>query len=338
MIVRVTVTGGAGYLGSVLCRELVGRGHEVLAVDSLLYGGGSLSNLEREPRFRLLVADLRDHAVCERAVRWADVVVHLAAIVGDPAGDIDPDLTIDTNLHSTHSLAHLCRHNKRKLVYASTCSVYGSAPGRLVSEGHGTEGPVSLYGRTKLHAEREIQDAGPPGYAILRMGTLFGDSPRRRFDLVANLFMAKAILGETLRVQGGAQYRPFLHVADAADAYADAIEQDWGGVLNIASHNIRIDELAQEVSASVAPPVRVVFDLSATDPRDYRVDSQRARRLGFSPFRTFEDAVWELQRPEARDAVKRYAEAEFSNVRSLEVEYVGTAAAASRTTRMEASV
>lgn len=149
--------------------------------------------------------------------------------------------------------------------------------------------------------------------------------------------MAKAILRETLQVQGGAQSRPFLHVLDAADAYADAIEMEWTGVINIASHNIRIDELAQEISESVSPPAPVVFDVGAGDPRDYRVDSQKARRLGFSPFRTIEGAVSEFGRGEARRAVERYLDPEFSNVRMLEARPVPPAYPLVKAGEMEAS-
>jgi CBS domain-containing protein len=192
---RVLVVGGAGFLGSVLTQKLLGRGFKVRVLDSFLYGRKSLDPLTGDENLEIVEGDLRNIHTCVSSLADVDAVVLLAAIVGDPASKVRPTETIETNVLAAQALASACKlHHINRFLYASTCSVYGIGADLLDEEAPLI--PVSLYARTKIESEKIILGIGDEYFSptILRMGTLYGYSPRMRFDLVVNTWIGRQIL------------------------------------------------------------------------------------------------------------------------------------------------
>jgi len=281
---KILVTGGAGYLGNVLVRKLLKANHEVMVVDIGTFGYGALEGVP----VQIVKGDIRNINNLENV----DIVMHLASIVGDAACDLDMNGTIDINLKATGNLAKLCKKFDKKLIYASTCSVYGENPGKMSTENDETVTPISLYGQTKLKSEKLIKDSGCE-YIIMRLGTLYGLSHRMRFDLVINLFAAKAIVGEKLTVFGGEQWRPFCHIDDASNAFVQAINWKSGSVFNIANGNFKIIDIAKEISDNTNSGYEVSRDIE--DRRDYIVSIKKIMESGWKPRKTIRDAVVEIQ-------------------------------------------
>lgn len=294
---RVLIVGGAGYLGSVLTARLLGHGYTVRILDSFLYGRRSLEQLPETPALEVIEGDLRNIHTCVSALDGVHAVVLLAAIVGDPASKIRPRETIETNVIAAQALAAACKHQCiTRFLYASTCSVYGLG-GSLLDEGAELQ-PVSLYARTKIASERAILSMGDEYFAptILRMGTLYGFSPRMRFDLVVNTMTMHAFKERRIRVFGGKQWRPLVSVQDAAAAFERCVEADvacvGNQVFNIGSdaQNYQIDQIAQTIAVTLGG-IDVQHDEKSLDVRDYRVSFQKVRaRLGFCPKETVEGA------------------------------------------------
>ncbi len=301
MSATVVVTGGAGYLGSHVVRTLLERGHTVRVLDALLFDSG-LADVAAHPRLQLVNGDVRDLVSLIRVCRGADAVLHLAAIVGDAACRVDPEVTWSVNVESTKLVIDVCRRYAiPRLVLASTCSVYGASDDLLLNEGS-LRRPVSLYAETRIAAEEICirADGDGPSVTCLRLATLYGTSPRMRFDLVVNIMAARAVREGRVPLFGGAQWRPLVHVADAAEAFAlmvDApIEIVGGQVFNVGSEdqNFRVADLARRVAAPFGARVEQ-HPPSLDDLRNYRVSFEKIRHhLGFRPARTVEDACAEV--------------------------------------------
>ncbi len=285
----VTVTGGAGYVGSVVVRALLERGHAVRVLDNFLYRDDTLQELPSGAGLEIVRGDVCRPADLDAALAGAAGVLHLAGLVGDPACALDPEWTRAVNQESSHAVAEACRrHAVPHLVFASTCSVYGAAGEAWLTEDSPTA-PVSLYAETNLRAEeilrRELSGSGT-ALSILRFATIYGVSPRMRFDLVVNLLTARAATGGGLEVHGGDQWRPQVHVEDVARALLASLERRNGAtrVWNVGAdeQNYRVREIAERVArAFPGTPVEVT---EVRDPRSYRVSFARiAQELGFRP-------------------------------------------------------
>ena len=319
---KVAVTGGAGYLGSILCRKLL-ENHHVVVLDNILYGIDPISSLLSNPKFTLIEGDIRDMRSLTKALKGADAVIHLASIVGDQSSDLDKNSAIEINYLATKVLLDLCDLYKiKKFLYASTCSVYGESPKYHMSE-NGFVGvteqlqlpkPVSLYGETKLKSEEVIKDSNIP-YIILRMGTLFGLSPRMRFDLAINLFIAKAIKKEKIMVFGGDQHRPFLHVQDAADAFVTFLDKDEKGIFNISLDNYKIIKVAKIISDYFKSELELSQKI--IDRRDYKVLTKKIRNIGFEPKQTIKDAIIEIENSFRQGSIVDYNLSQYSNYKAL---------------------
>jgi nucleoside-diphosphate-sugar epimerase len=319
-IQTVLIIGGAGYIGSVLARTLLNRGYRVRVLDSLIYGDASLSTLVGQKNFELRRGDGRDLSNLVAAAHGADAIVHLAAIVGDPACELDHDLTLEINLLATRTTKEVATAlGVKRLVFASTCSVYGAATEQV--DETSTAKPVSLYGRTKLLSERLLLAPDPSGLAttVLRFATIYGLSPRPRFDLVVNLFTAQAIADGTITVNGGEQWRPLLHVRDAARAIVSALEAPVETVdhqiFNVGSEseNFTIGQVGHTVARITGAEVAVREDV--TDPRSYKVSFEKIKRLlDFDATVTLEQGIQELSDALRSGTVKDYRRPEYSNV------------------------
>jgi nucleoside-diphosphate-sugar epimerase len=287
---RVLVVGGGGYLGSVLTRKLLNLGFRVRVLDSFIYGRRSLDSVANNPNIDIVEGDLRNIHTCVSALAETDAVVLLAAIVGDPASQIRPTETIETNVLAAQALASACKlHHINRFLYASTCSVYGVGGGLLDEEA--PLNPVSLYARTKIESEKIILSMGDDYFSptILRMGTLYGYSPRMRFDLVVNTMSMKSFTDKRIQVFGGKQWRPLIGVEDAAEVYVRCIEANLSDVgnqiFNVGSdnQNYQIDSVAEIIGQALGN-IPILRDKSNLDARDYRVSFAKLKqRLGFVP-------------------------------------------------------
>jgi nucleoside-diphosphate-sugar epimerase len=262
---NVLIVGGAGYIGGWLTDCIRDDGHEVRVFDVLLYEDQYLKDID------FVHGNVLDRPALAPQLEWADAVVWLAAMVGDGACALDADLTRAINVDSVRWLAE--RFDGR-IVFMSTCSVYGAQEGLLTEQS--TLNPLSLYAETKAEAEAAL--AGHDAI-IFRLGTIYGLSDtysRIRMDLVLNLLAVKAMLHGRISVFGGEQYRPLLHVRDVACAVVPTLFSEHGGIFNLESENVTIRQLAERI-ASFHPDVEVTFtDLPFEDLRNYRVSSEKA--------------------------------------------------------------
>jgi nucleoside-diphosphate-sugar epimerase len=306
---RVLVVGGAGYVGGWLVDEAAEAGHEVIVYDLLLYEDRFLKDVP------FMSGDVLDRERLAPALEWADTVVWLAALVGDPASALDPVLTKKINLDSVRWLADTF---DGRIVFPSTCSVYGAQDEEL-DETSPTDA-LSLYAETKLDAERVLLEKRPDSL-VLRLATLAGTGDtysRVRFDLVVNLLVARAKSIGQLQVFGGLQYRPLLHVRDVATAILPHLSDGPGGVYNLGCENTTILELAQRVVARVPDAEIQQVETPFQDTRNYRVSFRRAQEtLGFEPHFTIENAIDEVASLIDAGRVRDPTLAQFSNLDAL---------------------
>ena len=283
---KILITGGAGFLGSVLVPKLLKKKEYDLRIyDKLIFG----NNIE-EP-VTLIKEDINNIEAIGKAIQEVDTVIHLAAVVGDPACVQNIGKAFETNVLATKKIAELCAlWGIKKFIFTSSCSVYGAQPKKILKE-TSEPYPIDFYGQTKVAGENEILKS-IPNATILRLGTLFGYSPRMRFDLVVNSFVAKAIRKQPLTVYGGTQHRPLLHLLDASDAIQLALEKDLKGIFNITSGNVSILELANVIKHFI--PVKITITHEIVDKRDYMVSDKKIRKEGFKPKRMIEDGVIEI--------------------------------------------
>jgi nucleoside-diphosphate-sugar epimerase len=296
---RVLVTGGLGYLGSILCEHLLDAGFRVTALDNLMYGAGQqgLFHLCANPAFDFIKGDVRDEVVMRPALKEADVVVHLAGIVGAAACDRDPVLATTVNLDSVRLLNKL-RSPNQLVIFPNTNSGYGATSGQTFCTEDTPLEPISLYGRTKVQAERVLLDS--PNVVAFRLATVFGVSPRMRLDLLVNHFVHAAATDRYLVIFEKDFKRNFVHVRDVADCVLHSIANAprmAGRVYNLGldTANLSKAELALKVKQYV-PDFYVHFAPIGQDPdkRNYVVSSARLREAGFEARRSLDDGIREL--------------------------------------------
>jgi nucleoside-diphosphate-sugar epimerase len=286
---KILVTGGAGYLGSVLIPKLLVRGHEVRVVDIGYFGLSHLKQLQ--PRVELVRDDVRrlrnDQAFASELIRDCEAVIHLAAISNDPSAELHPELTDEVNFEATAKLAEECKRAGVRFVFSSSCSVYGEADGLLAETGEVK--PLTAYAISKVKCDELLQSMATSSWRpiSLRNGTLFGYSPRMRFDLVINVFSLHGVMRNKLTVFGdGLQWRPFLHVGDCARAFVHFAENGQNtkhSVVNISHENLRVIDLVA-VFRAINPRIEVEFlKTDNPDKRDYAVDNSRMKAEGFEP-------------------------------------------------------
>jgi nucleoside-diphosphate-sugar epimerase len=288
----ILVTGGAGYVGSVVVEELLGHGHRVRVLDSLAHGSvPSLLQVWGHDGFEFVRGDVRDESARAEALAGVGAVVHLAAIVGDPACSREPDLAREVNLEGTHALLDEAeRAGVERFVFASTCSNYGKmADSNQLATEELELRPVSLYAETKVAAELEVLGRSNNGLvtSCLRFATVYGASPRMRFDLTVNEFTRDMALAPELVVFGEQFWRPYIHVRDAARAVRTALEAPVeavrGEVFNVGEtrENYRKLDIV-ELLKERFPDATVSFVHRDEDPRDYRVSFEKVKEhLGF---------------------------------------------------------
>lgn len=289
---KVLVLGGAGYIGSVLCEYLESIGDEVIIMDNFIYER-SLKDL---PFKNFIIGDITNINDLLPAIEQADAIVNLAAISNDPASDLLPELTWKINYKANKLIAELCQATGKRIVYASSCSVYGFSENGEFTEAS-PMGPVTLYARTKMLSEKPYSDPTVDA-VILRFATVYGHSPKPRFDLVVNTMTGNSYFNKKIQVNGGSQWRPVVHVKDVAQAIANALHAKKlkHRVFNVGSNeqNYRISDLAKHIQKEL-PHVQIISKKESIDGRSYKVNFDRIKKeLGFKAKYTIADAVKEI--------------------------------------------
>ena len=321
---NILVTGGAGYIGSTLVPPLLAGGHRVRVLDSLLHGGESLLGVWSHPDFEFVCGDICDRAKLQAAVAGMDAVVHLAAVVGDPACSRKPDLARAVNLQASLALIEESqRAGVSRFLFASTCSNYGKMndTNKYVDEESELR-PVSLYAETKVAVEMALLESGCNGSwcpTPLRFATIFGVSPRMRFDLTVNEFTMEMLTKKHLKVFGEQFWRPYVHVRDAARAIqlvlSSPAERVAGRVFNVGATDQNFQK--QQLIEMICPHARdavVEFVHKAEDPRDYRVSFARiADRLGFEITRTVAQGIQEVAHLVRSNVIGNFDDGRYRN-------------------------
>jgi nucleoside-diphosphate-sugar epimerase len=325
---KVVVTGSEGYIGSVLTKQLVEMGHEVVGIDCQYFPDNLNCGITSgSARLQQVRKDIRD--IHEEDIRGAEAVVHLAALSNDPMGDLNPEWTMEINHHATMRLANLARKvGITTFIFSSSCSVYGAREGEILGE-DSVPIPITPYARSKVDAERGLLALTSDSFApvILRNATAYGLSPSMRLDLVVNNLVACAhSTGRILLLSDGTAWRPQVHVRDIGLAVEKCLEAPAemvsGQLYNVGDNaeNCTVREIASMVKEAF-PRARLEFDpKGGKDARSYRVDFSKIRdRLNFSP-------EWNVRKgiDEIRNALNRevFGEEEFRSARFYRVRYL----------------
>lgn len=303
---KVLVTGGAGYIGSAVVGRLLREGCQVRVLDSFLFGGRSILNFLADNKFEFIHGDIRSEHDVERSLQDVRHVIHLAAIVGDPACAQNNQAAHEVNIDAAQLLLGKAIENGvERFIFSSTCSNYGKMtdPDGFVYEGSELR-PVSLYAEQKVAFEKTLMSLSYPNFTpvILRFATAYGLSPRPRFDLTVNEFTRELVLGRTLEVYGGQFWRPYAHIADLAEACLLTLKSERSLVASEAFNvgdnfenyqKKTIVDLVLEQLPSAREYVRKVR--KDEDPRDYRVNFDKIQsRLGFRITRRVPDGIREI--------------------------------------------
>jgi nucleoside-diphosphate-sugar epimerase len=306
MIKTVLVTGGAGYIGSQLVRILLNEGYFVRTIDSLKFGGDALIDLFTNPNFEFMKGNICQELDVRKALENMDAVCHLAAIVSDPTCKAFPEEATRVNVDASILLHKIAQEmNVKRFVFTSTCSNYGKMadPNMYLDESADLK-PISHYAETKVAFEKYLltQTNAPICSTILRFSTVYGVSPRTRFDLTVNEFTRDVSVGKELQIYGEKFWRPYCHVYDLASAVALVLKSDENliknEVFNVGdtTENYTKEMLTKEIK-KVIPNMVVNFVSRDEDPRDYRVNCDKIHtKLGFKITKNVPDGIAEIHK------------------------------------------
>ena len=299
MSLRILITGGAGYLGSVLCEHLLDRGHRVTVLDNLTFNQRSLFHLGHRPELNFLLGDARNEQTLAPLIKDADVIIPLAAMVGAPLCERDPFSARSINFDAVALLDRL-RSPRQLVIYPNTNSGYGISTGQSFCTEETPLKPISVYGVTKCQAEELLLSR--PNAITLRLATVFGLSPRMRIDLLVNHFVYAAVTDGYLVLFEKDFKRNFVHIRDVADCFCYCIDhapQMIGRPYNLGldEANLSKAELAEKIKARV-PNFYIHYAPIGTDPdkRNYIVSNQRLKEAGFAAKRSLDEGIEELLR------------------------------------------
>lgn len=319
----VLVVGGAGYIGSIVVRKLLDRGRRVRLLDKLSYGDSAIADLFGHANLEFITGDCRNIQDVVRSMSGVRDVIHLAAIVGDPACAADDKNALEINYAATRMMLEIAKgHGVQKFLFASSCSVYGASDS--VMDEQSKTVPISLYAETKLNSEKVLLDAKSETFhpVVLRFATVFGLAPRPRFDLVVNLLTAKAFQEGIITIFNGDQWRPFIHVDDIAEAVCETlvcpVERVSGQILNVGDDrlNYTLSQIATLIHSEF--PGTRIENVENADRRNYRVSFRKIHELvGFSCKRTIEDGIRELRLAFEQGKIADYKEPLYSNLTYL---------------------
>lgn len=322
---NILVTGGAGYIGIHLVQMLLDDDYNVTILDNFTFGKNSINHIKDHPKLTVIDGDVANIKHLVKAVKNNKYVIALAAIVGDPASSIDAEETLNLNYESSKILTEICNfYEVEKLVFASSCSVYGASTSGYLTEDSPLN-PVSLYARTRIYSENYILDNSKiTSPTILRLSTVFGFSPRMRYDLVVNTLLIRALRDKKFSVFGGDQWRPFVHCKDVARAFKLAIESDkkvtHKQIFNVGSDdmNFTIDQIGDKVSAKFPEAEYNTVD-EDVDKRNYKVSFNKIdTQLGFEKKYDIEMGLDEMiEKISQDDSLLDYEDKVYSNFSQL---------------------
>jgi nucleoside-diphosphate-sugar epimerase len=298
----VLVTGGAGYVGSALVPRLLESGYRVKVLDLYIFGDEALAAVRGNPDLEEIKGDIRDEALLRRSLAGVDAVIHLACISNDPSFELDPELGKSINYDAFAGLVDISKDSGvRRFIYASSSSVYGVRDEMNVTEELALL-PLTDYSKFKAMCEDVLLAKRTPGFetVIFRPATVCGYAPRLRLDLTVNILTAHAVNNRLIKVFGGQQMRPNIHIGDMIDLYTRSLE--WpaakvdGIIYNVGYENHRVTEIADMVRGVVGEDVKVVTT-PTDDNRSYHISSGKIKReLGFEATHTITDAAADLMR------------------------------------------
>jgi len=302
---NILVVGGAGYIGGALTDRLTD--YNLRVYDNLLY-----DNVFRKP-VDFVFGDIRETTKLYKQLEWADAIIWLAAIVGDPACNLNQDLTVEIN---ERSVKWLCENYDGRIIFLSTCSVYGFNNKLLDEESE--LNPLSLYAWTKLNSEKYLEGKNA---IIFRLGTVYGLGDiysRLRMDLVVNILTAHALKQKIITVYGGEQYRPLIHVKDIALAIEKVLDQDITGVFNLHSLNTSVKKIADVIKIHFPKLIIETTGVKFQDNRSYRVSSEKAhKQFNFKAIYTLDDGISEIKQLLESGRIKDVFGSNYSNVEHL---------------------
>jgi nucleoside-diphosphate-sugar epimerase len=300
VIKKVLITGGAGYVGSVLVPKLLSKGYQVKVLDLFIFGNNVLNEVKDHPNLEQIKGDIRDVTLLREVIPGCDAVIHLACISNDPSFELNPDLGKSINYDAFIPLVDISKENGvKRFIYASSSSVYGVKEEKNVTEDLKLE-PLTDYSKYKALCEEALNIRREPGFVtlIIRPATVCGYSPRLRLDLTVNILTNHAVNNGIIKVFGGQQMRPNIHIEDMADLYIKTLEwsdeQVNGKIYNAGYENFTVTELAESVRNIVKKDVQIVTT-HTDDNRSYHISSDKLKReLGFSAQHSVEDAILDL--------------------------------------------
>jgi nucleoside-diphosphate-sugar epimerase len=328
---NVMITGGAGYVGSVLVPRLLALGHKVTVLDLYLYGHEVLDSVKGHPNLVQVVGDIRSPDAIAKALTGCDTVIHLACISNDPSYELDPDLGRSINYDSFRPLVKAAKKaGVNRFIYASSSSVYGIKEELEVTEDLSME-PLTDYSKFKALCEDILEEEREPGFTTLtiRPATVCGYGPRQRLDVIVNILTNHAVNNRKIKVLGGEQTRPNIHIDDMCSVYELALvapsEKIDGKIYNAGGDNETVNTLAQTVKRVVEQDnvyggvIDVVVE-PTNDNRSYRVSSKKIlTELGWRPQKTIEDAVRDLLAAFKTGALKdTMSDEKYYNIKTMQ--------------------
>jgi nucleoside-diphosphate-sugar epimerase len=331
---RILVTGGAGYLGSILCRRLLEQGYRVKCFDCLYFGPEPISGLLPNPNFQFIQGHLLKIGEFPCLLEDVDAVIHLADLANDPSCDLNPEIAERINWKGVVKFASLVKEKKiERFIFASSCSVYGQAQEELVDENAPLR-PVSLYAQLKIRVEKELRKMQDKDFSpvLLRQATLFGYSPRMRFDLAINLMVMHALTRKKIFIMGGgSQWRPFLHVKDAAALFITCLEAPLkkvaGQTFNVGSNkeNYQVGQLARLVTETLPEKIKLETVPEDDDRRSYRVSFDKIKGvLEWTPRYSAQDGMREIAQGFGDGCFPRVEDIKYYNIRTLKARLAKT--------------
>jgi len=319
----ILVTGGAGYVGSVLVPKILQKGYNVLIVDTMWYGEEGLNKVKDFDNLEIIKGDIRNKPLLDKVTKKSDMVVHLASISNDPSFDLNPELGKQINYDAVINLVKLSKKNAiERFIYASTGAVYGVKDDPKVTEDLPLN-PLTDYAKYKALGEKILFKEVDDNFVgtIIRSATVCGYSPRQRLDLVVNILAAHAINNRVITVFGGEQKRPNIHIDDATNCYMKLIETDSdkinGEVFNIGTENHKVMELAIMIKDIIGDDVEINRK-DVIDQRSYHLSAEKIRKtLGFVNKKTIKEAVIDLKNAFEEDKIPNWKDINYYNVKKI---------------------
>ena len=319
---NILITGGAGYVGSVLAPKLLNAGYNVTIIDTLYFTDIGIKSILSHSKLKMIQGDIRNTSTVQSALKGIDAVIHLASISNDPSSDLDPQLTQEVNFDATVNLVKLAKENGvKRFINASTSSVYGIKETPNVTEDLPLD-PLTIYSKTKAESEPFIAKANDSTFTAvnIRPATVCGYSPKMRLDLTVNILTMHALTQGKITVFGGNQKRPNIHIEDITDYYIELLkipaEKIGGKVFNAGYENHTVIQIAEMVKEIIGEQVTIEVTPS-NDNRSYHISSAKIEReLGLKPKKTIKDAVLDIKNASEKN-ILNWNDPNFYNVKKM---------------------